>query len=581
MYRFMRHSCRRLLDLGSQLITSIDLRIPRRLVLTRCLPPEPFVTASMDIADLMKHKFTVLGRTLAFDAEIEWDADFKGGKWPILGQKDYSPFFDDDYSLPMYKEHGDVKRVWDFNKHIHFVDLAAQYCRTRNEAIDAEVCSQLRDWIEKHPYARGMGWYPPLIVAQRAISWIIAWNLGCFSTLHDMLAKSLFLHGYDLRRRLEISNDGVNSNHLIGNLAALHLIGCTLNLEKWRDYALDLLLAEIEKQVLPDGVDYEQSSSYHRYVLEFLSLVWLADNRGPSRLTEKIRSMITFLNHITLPDHTLPLLSDQDGARVWVRDIYRPAELLSLVPTPAATSRAFPDSGYYVMRYDNHVLVFDCGSIGMQGKRLSTHGHSDLLSFTLSLFGKPFIIDIGSGTYTESKEIHDYFRSTRGHNTLSVDGLDQCGLSRTWTFLRHPSYRVLEWRSSAVEDSVCGEHDGFSPVIHRRRIALSKGYEPEMRITDQILGSGTHDVVSRFHLHPSVRVESVDERKVALGFENVGLEIQVLGESRLPALTVGRGMYSPDYGQIEETNVIELDLKGECPLTIELALRGALSLGRE
>jgi len=579
--RYVGRSYRFLAGTASQLMMGIDLRMPRRLTLARCLPPETFARTEVDISDLMKRKFRILGRTLMCEAAIDWEADFNGGRWPVLDIKNYSGFFAEDYSLPIYREHGDVKRVWDFNKHIHFVDLAAQYRRTRDETINAEMCSQLRDWIEKHPYPKGMGWHPPLIVAQRAISWIIAWNLGGLLDVHEMLAKSLFLHGYDLGRRLEISPDGVNNNHLIGNLTALYLIGRTLGIESWSRRALALLLIEVDKQILPDGVDYEQSSGYHRYVLEFLSLVWLANSKGPSKLTEKIRSMIIFLNHITLPDHTLPLLSDQDGARVWVRDIYRPEELLSLIPTPTPASGAFSDSGYYVMRYDDHVLVFDCGSIGMQGKRLSTHGHSDLLSFTLSLFGKPFIVDIGSGTYTESKETHDYFRSTKGHNTISVGGLDQCGLSRTWTFLRHPSYRVLEWRSSTVEDSVCGEHDGFSPLTHRRRITLSKRCEPEVRIVDQILGSGTHDIVSRFHLHPSVRIESVDERKVSLSSENVGLEIKVLGNGQGPALTVGRGMYSPDYGQIEETKIVELDLRRECPLTIELALRGFLVPARE
>ena len=55
------------------------------------------------------------------------------------------------------------------------------------------------------------------------------------------------------------------------------------------------------------------------------------------------------------------------------------------------TSRAFEDSGYYLLQHgkldspDRISVVFDCGRLGMEP--LAGHGHADALSFTLRAFG--------------------------------------------------------------------------------------------------------------------------------------------------------------------------------------------------
>jgi uncharacterized heparinase superfamily protein len=537
----------------------------------KVLPADLLARDPPNVEKVLVREFMILGKTLKFK-EIDWEADFSGGSWPKLPAAKYASFYVNDFSTDAYKIHGDVKRAWEFNKHLHFVDIASSYSHSKDPRLDHELCLQLRDWIEKHPYPVGIGWAEPLIVSQRAISWIIVYNLGCLSTETKRLSASLFIHGYDIAKRLEICASGWNSNHLIGELAALHLIGKTVGAEGWERLAMDLLEKELRRQVL-DYVHYEQSSSYHRYVLEFISLVWLANGRGPKWLTDKISRMTSYLKTIASSDNTLPLLSDQDGARVWVRNIYKPLELFDLVETgSSAVSRAFHDSGYYVMRYDSHVLIFDCGPIGMKGMQLSTHGHSDLLSFVLSVSGKPFVVDIGSGTYTEDKSLHDYFRSTAGHNTVTVDGKDQCGLSRTWTVDRHPHYWLIDWRKSNDEDIVAGGHDGFHPLTHERKIVMRKLREPEIQIRDRLTGTGMHEMVARLHLHPDVEIRAEDATRVELSHGGVALDIEITECFPCPALSIREGLYSPDYGQIQKTKVIEVTAKQECPIEFSMRL---------
>src|SRR5262249_58320886 len=62
------------------------------------------------------------------------------------------------------------------------------------------------------------------------------------------------------------------------------------------------------------------------------------------------------------------------------------------------TSASLPETGYYVSRSaDGQHLVIDGGP---HGYRNGGHAHADALSLTLSLGGRPVLIDPGTGSYT-------------------------------------------------------------------------------------------------------------------------------------------------------------------------------------
>jgi len=547
-------------------------RVPKNLVLRRVFEPSDLHPSPVDVEDYLNRKFTVLGASVQFGKDIEWHVDFNGGSWPVRYAMNYNSLFRNDFSDPEYKVHGDIKRTWDFNKHLHFIDLAANYYNTGDKRCLREIEFELTDWIRKNPYLRGIGWSAQLIVAQRAISWILAYSLGAISEqLSELLARSLYLHGVYLSQNLEESSTGLNSNHLIGDLAGLFLIGRSLQQEAWTEIAMQKLLRELDAQVYDDGVHYEQSSGYHRYVEEFLFLVWLANGRSPDKLTQKLSQMSDFLRSIAWPDGSQPFFSDWDGAKVWVKDHHRPKELYALASGEAGR-KAFPKGGYYVIQHGDHKLVFDCGPIGMGNKQLATHGHSDLLSFTLAVFGEPILVDPGSGSYTEHKDVHDYCRSTRGHNALVVDGRDQCGLAQTWAFHKHPSARVLEWSSSDLVDVVEGEHDGYAPIIHKRRIEFLKA-RPTILVRDQLEGSDHHRIERYFHFGPHVKVSLGGRTLIAQG-KNA---IVTVSSPDTASPKIEEGYYAYDYGVVTSAPVGCLVQEAMLPATIDTKIEAVPS----
>jgi len=128
---------------------------------------------------------------------------------------------------------------------------------------------------------------------------------------------------------------------------------------------------------------------------------------------------------------------------------------------------AYPEFGMFIFKSKNIYLAIHCGSPGLNGG----HAHNDNLSFELNVRGKDFIIDGGSYLYTPFPNIRNVFRSTKAHNTLILNGLEQNdwadGLVGLFSMRDHAQARILKLGIQYL----MGEHYGFGPV-HRREFKI-------------------------------------------------------------------------------------------------------------
>ena len=58
---------------------------------------------------------------------------------------------------------------------------------------------------------------------------------------------------------------------------------------------------------------------------------------------------------------------------------------------------------------ESNYLLFDCGP---HGSLNCGHAHADALSFDVAANGRTVLVDPGTYTYTGSKELRDWFRSS-------------------------------------------------------------------------------------------------------------------------------------------------------------------------
>src|SRR4029079_15048583 len=144
---------------------------------------------------------------------------------------------------------------------------------------------------------------------------------------------------------------------------------------------------------------------------------------------------------------------------------------------------------------------FDCGDLGMLS---GGHGHADALSFTLFSDGKDLLIDPATAVYNGPPKWRNFFRSTRAHNTVVVDGRDQSEPGGTFSWRRKAASRVISSHALPGMHYIEGEHDGYmrlrQGVIHRRRLMFVRS--SYWIVVDELNGSGDHTFDFLYHFAP-------------------------------------------------------------------------------
>jgi len=386
-----------------------------------------------------------------------------------------------------------------------------------------------------------------------------------------------------LRAQVEylISNLTPARNHRTLELYAIFLAAVWLpelrGADRWLDFAVNELADNAASDILPDGVHCELSTFYHHIVLKnFLAAKRLAEANSiqlPTRFDEAVKRALNFSLYIHKPDGRIPSLSDGDtGSFCDLLDLgaaYYDNESLQFVSSsgalgspPSQRSRSFTHSGYSVLRSswksdkesfkDARYLVFDCGPLGA-----GNHGHFDLLNIEMAAYGRSLIVDPGRFTYDESGTTNwrALFRSTRYHNTVSVDGKDQVGYrynSRRGKYKIYgdlPKAKLLNFVTQDSFDFVRGiARSPQYTATHERLILFVQG--EYWLVSDVLRDSKSHDYCLHYHLapqpsgQPQVRQESQSIRVEAS-------KLALILPSKPEAEThigVGIGFISPIYG---------------------------------
>ena len=453
----------------------------------------------------------------SFGQQIQWTRDpLSNYIWPLDYHRD----------IKLVRSDGsDVRVLWELNRLGYFLTLASAYSTTKDDRYATEFSTQLKTWIEQNPYGRGPNWTCAMEVALRAMNLLAAFETFRHSPNLDAASLRSFLqllqqHGNYIQRNLEFSYIAT-SNHYLSDVVGLTWLGLLLpelrEAEEWLEFGSREMLREMDKQVLPDGVDFEASTGYHRFVTElFLYTFWLCRSNGvkiEEQYWTKLKQMLLYVRAYLRPDGFAPLIGDTDSGQVLPfvpRRADDHAYLLqigatvfddpSLADTQHLTSQAFPDAGTYIMRDGDLYLCFNTSGAGINGR--GSHGHNDALSIEVSAGGRALIIDPGTYVYSADLEKRHLFRSTAYHSTVQIDGLEQNTIDVQTPFVigNEARPRVLEWKTDADSDKVVAEHYGY-PVVHRRTVIFNKR-ERFWLIDDEFFGEGEHLYEARFHLAP-------------------------------------------------------------------------------
>jgi hypothetical protein len=585
--------------------------------------PEWIDRAAAEGDRLVEHEMNLLGHGgIKVDHEIDWQRDpVTGYAWPRR--------YWADYDLVSFRDR-DAKVIHELNRQQHLPRLAKAFLLTGNECYAREAVVQMESWIDQNPRWTGVNWNSSLEVALRTISWMwTIFPLLSSKSLDELalrrICSALFTQLDHVHRYPSFYSSP--NTHLIGEAAAVFMGGLLFpELKKasaWRQLGAAVLMNEMQNQVGPEGVYRELSSYYHCYATDFYLQAMLLGrwNRFvfPEWMWIKLSRMFEFVGHLTRSDGTIPLLGDDDGGRVLAlaSDNYRSfqdglgsAAILfgrpdfkhqsggfsqeslwllgeesfsiyeSIDNQPSSTThRFFPDAGYFIQRsgwsHEDSHLVFDCGNLGAPN---GAHGHADALSISFHTRGKDLLLDPGTSVYNGAPEWRNYFRSTRAHNTVVVDGQDQSQPAGTFSWKRKAASQVLNHFVLPGFEHADGQHDGYyrlpHPVMHRRRVSFIQSRY--WIVLDELRGRGEHDFDFFYHF-------AADAELFAFGDEVKG-EVECrarAGEAELQMAlyasaavqteaTCGQtgpiqGWSSHRYGQRKPTPVLRVGMRSSPP----------------
>ena len=368
-------------------------------------------------------------------------------------------------------------RLWIYN--LHYFDYAVGLARDGSPDRADHAYSAFRDlasdWMRSCPCGTRLAW-DPYPLSLRVCNWIRAYTLfqpalGEDPEFSRALRRSLYQQTRFLANDLEYGHQG---NHLLENARALVEAGLFFSngrARQWLATGERILWTGIRRQFLTDGGHFERSPMYHQIMMklyrEAVHVLVAADRPIPEEVGTTMRAMETWLANVVHPDGDIALLNDAALGIAGRTSDY--------IDRTSATDglQALPDSGYFTFRdrARGSFLVMDCGLLRPDYQ--PGHGHCDALSFELSVAGQRMIVDSGVDDYYGELEWRQYYRSTRAHNTVVVDGEEQSELWDRFRVARRARPFDIVWKDDGPTLAcVAASHTGYRrltpQVTHRR-----------------------------------------------------------------------------------------------------------------
>jgi hypothetical protein len=499
---------------------------------------------------------------------------------------------------------GSAKNVWEKSRHHHLTIAALAYALSGEPSFAQYVAGQLQSWVRDNPVQQGINWASPLELGVRLIAWVWIDRLLRGSDAHERLFgkdgtlwPSIYWHQWVLSRHR--SHGSSANNHLIGEAAGLMIAATAWPVfdesGSWERLGRTVLEREIVRQTFPSGLNRELGFDYHIFVLEFFLLAGVEAANAGRDMSVGYRDLLRRMLEVILPlcdfGGNCPHFGDEDDGRAvqlqpdttsriaWLFRVGR-AWLGARVPEPAGASGqlaaafawpgkasppvsdpvlpsgsvALEDAGVYVLSSNRATpgemfCVCDAGPLGFLS--IAAHGHADALAFTLSVGGRPVIVDAGTYVYHADRAWRDYFRGTAAHNTITIDGADQSQPGGIFLWTRKAQTRVLAWEPTEAGGKLVARHDGYTRLpgrpVHRRSIELS---DRRLEIADEIQGEGTHEIDWRLHFHPSCKVlVNASQCAVEWSGGRMGLALDAKLRWHVEVGGTRAGWFSPAFNQ--------------------------------
>jgi len=376
----------------------------------------------------------------------------------------------------------DKEWVWQLNRMVFWQSMGKVYKENHDERFAIEWNKQIMDWVIKNPRDKNhhLAWRS-IEAGIRGNRWTHLFNYFLHSPNFTPEALVFFLSSIYDHADFLMTKYSSGSNWALMEAEGMAFIAMTFPefsaSDQWLDEAIKRFNNEIHEQVYPDGHQRELAFGYHMGSISwFLRTYELAEMNGvANRFSEDYLNLIEKMAEVPMklafPNGTTPQFGDSwtgkpgqyyKNLQTWGA-LFDRSDFLYVGTEgekglkPEQTAFAFPQSGLYSMRssWDPSAisLVLKCGANG------GGHSQPDNGTFELYAGRRSLTPDSGSFIYSGNPEGRAWFRQSKVHQTLTLNG-------------ENIAYapKLLLWQPGEKHDILVVENKNYEGMAHRRAV---------------------------------------------------------------------------------------------------------------
>ncbi|HOO66467.1 MAG: alginate lyase family protein [Bacteroidales bacterium] len=475
------------------------------------------------------------------------------------------------------------KSVW-LNRFYFLPSFARMYYLTGDRTYLDDMMRFIRQWIEDNPrlpdsHRTTFNWRD-MQVAWRSIHYSWCYYLGEKGLTGEekgLIKDTLKEHAHILLTGFGQAKLNEFNHQSHGGLAMLYLGVLFPELEdaaELRRKAMIILNHHLANAFYPDGGNVEQMFGYYPFQAHlFRDAFLLCCANGiepPENSIPMLHKMALYLAAVVRPDGTVPQVND--SYEMPVRPILDSMnEILGVLAVDSGRPEAlFDDTQVASMRISHgggwYLLANPASVIG-------AHAHAGRLGFELWHRGLPLIIDSGCCNYDEP-ELVTWYRTTRAHNTVVIDGRTEAATSSSalWVPRRETPNRITGWNPGGEAPSIVmaspPEEVTNGSVSWRRKITIVRGCFAV--ISDRFDTEGEHNYEILLHFPPS-EVTADQNGKSLQVKTGILTGIQAVVPAGNGVFVTGKGLVSI-RGRSVEAPVASLNLRARGKITSHLLI---------
>lgn len=525
------------------------------------------------------------------DYKTKWHAGFQTpNEWPLT--------FSYNLDYKQCDSIGDARTNWELNRHFQFALLAkAIFVEKRKgnsiELLLEDLSSQFYDWNKSNPFLHGISWTSVMEIAIRSISWMYTLaflrkaDVGSDNICTELETGILNMVDYVTKHYSRFSSA---NNHLLVESLSIGIAGYCFHSKRWKTLAVNLLTEEITKQNYSDGVNKELSLHYQTFGMEAYALMsHVMKSNGdaiPESWLKMMEKQCEYVSHCMWREKAVIEFGDDDEGKILDLqggDVFHPIyvlQLCSLILDKSFSNfidinetvrwlfsnddierlkrketynpnknRCFSEGGNTFLRDKNgHVLIgIDHAALGFG--TIAAHGHADALSLQLMVDGKNILVDPGTFIYHCNLQKRNEFRKTINHNTLSINGKDQSEMLGAFLWGKKANCKLIEWKDEPNKATLIAEHDGYSPIIHQRKVEWNN--HNELIVLDKLSSNSEWTVT--WILSPECKLDSSSGM---LSISNGHTTLQLF--SSCGDISIEEADVSEKYGLLKSTKAVRI-----------------------